>query len=43
MLAKKMDLMCGDLGRISSWRAKDGHPVLADAGLDKKTFKKYFL
>jgi uncharacterized protein YpmB len=41
-VAKKKDLMPGDLGRISSWRAKDGKPILADAGLSEKIFSEFY-
>jgi hypothetical protein len=41
-VAKKMKLMGGDLGRISSWKSKDGRPVLADAGLTEAVYSDYY-
>lgn len=42
MIGKKLDLMPGDLARISSFGKKDGYPVLADAGLTKKVFEDFY-
>jgi hypothetical protein len=36
------DLLLGDLEKINSWRSLDGRPVIADYGLDKKTYNKYY-
>ncbi len=41
-IGNEFKLMPGDLARISSWGAKDGHPVLIDAGLTKGIFAEYY-
>jgi hypothetical protein len=41
-VGKKNDLMPGDLSRTSSWLTDGDHPILGDAGLTKKIFKKYY-
>ena len=41
-IGKKVELMSGDISRISSWGAKDNHPVLIDAGLTKDIFDKFY-
>lgn len=41
-IGKKLDLMPGDLARISSFGAKDGCVVLADSGLTKKVYEDFY-
>lgn len=41
-VAKKHDLMPGDLARISSWGQVDGHPTLLDAGLTKEIYDEFY-
>lgn len=41
-LGEKFKLLPGDIGRISSWGVKDGHPVLIDAGLTRDIFDEYY-
>ncbi|MEK6880284.1 MAG: hypothetical protein AABY22_11780 [Nanoarchaeota archaeon] len=41
-IGDKFKLLPGDLGRISSWGEKDGHPVLIDAGLTKTVYADYY-
>jgi hypothetical protein len=41
-IGKRLDLMPGDLARISSFGKKDNHPVLIDVGLTKKVFEDYY-
>jgi hypothetical protein len=41
-IGKKLDLMPGDLARISSFGKKDGHPVLIDVGLTSVIFKDFY-
>lgn len=41
-VGEKFKLMPGDLARISSWGAKDGHPVLIDAGLTAEVFADFY-
>jgi hypothetical protein len=41
-IGKKLDLMPGDLARISSFGGKDNHPVLIDVGLTKKVFEDFY-
>jgi uncharacterized protein YpmB len=41
-IGKKLDLMSGDIARISSFGQKDGHPVLIDVGLTKKVFEDFY-
>jgi hypothetical protein len=41
-IGKKLDLMPGDLARISSWGVKEGNPVLIDCGLTKKVFADHY-
>jgi hypothetical protein len=41
-IGKELDLMPGDLARISSYGLRDNHPVLADAGLTKKVYEDYY-
>lgn len=41
-LGKEFELLGGDLARISSWRQKDKHPVLADAGLTKDIYDEFY-
>lgn len=38
----KFKLMPGDMGRISSFGKKDGHPILIDAGLSRDVFDKFY-
>lgn len=41
-IGKKLDLMPGDLARVSSYGEKDGKVVLIDSGLTSKVFKDYY-
>lgn len=41
-VAKKHDLMPGDLTRISSWGQVDKHPTLLDAGLTKEIYDEFY-
>jgi hypothetical protein len=41
-VGEKFRLLPGDIARASSWGAKDGHPVLIDAGLTSAIFDKYY-
>jgi len=41
-IGKRLDLMPGDLARISSFGKKDDHPVLIDVGLTRKVFKDFY-
>src|SRR5580698_4736904 len=41
-IGKKLDLMPGDLARVSSYGIKDNHPVLADVGLNKKVYEAFY-
>lgn len=41
-IGNKFHLMPGDLARISSWGAKDKHPILIDAGLTKEVFEDFY-
>ncbi len=41
-IGAEFKLMPGDLARISSWGAKDGRPVLIDAGLTADVFSDYY-
>ena len=41
-VAKELDLMPGDLARISSFGKKDNHPVLIDVGLTKNVFEEFY-
>jgi hypothetical protein len=41
-LGKKFELLGGDLARISSWRQKDNHPMLADAGLTRDIYDEFY-
>lgn len=41
-IGEKFNLLPGDLARISSWGAKNGAPVLIDAGLTKEVFEKFY-
>lgn len=41
-VAKKHDLMPGDLARISSFGKIDGHPIILDAGLTREIYDKYY-
>lgn len=41
-IGKRLDLMPGDLARISSFGKKDGHPVLIDVGLTSAIFTKFY-
>lgn len=41
-VAKKHDLMAGDIARISSWGQVDGHPTLLDAGLTRKIYDEFY-
>lgn len=41
-IAKKYDLMPGDLAKISSWGLKNKSPALIDAGLTKKVFELHY-
>lgn len=40
--AKNLQLMSGDLTRISSWGTKDNIPILIDSGLNKQVYQKYY-
>ena len=41
-IGEKFKLMPGDLARISSWGAKNGNPVLIDAGLTADVFADFY-
>lgn len=41
-IGNQFKLMPGDLAKISSWGAKDGKPVLIDAGLTQDVFDEYY-
>ena len=41
-LGTQFKLMPGDLAKISSFGAKDGHPILIDAGLTKDIFEEFY-
>jgi|HubBroStandDraft_5_1064220.scaffolds.fasta_scaffold85201_1 hypothetical protein len=41
-IGKKLDLMPGDLARVSSYGIKDNHPVLADVGLTKNVYEAFY-
>jgi len=41
-IGDKFKLMPGDIARISSWGAKDGNPVLIDAGLTADVFADFY-
>jgi len=41
-LGKEFNLLSGDLTRISSFKTKNNLPILADAGLTKDIYKKYY-
>lgn len=41
-VAKKSNLMPGDIARISSWGQLNNHPVLIDAGLTKPIFDEFY-
>lgn len=41
-LAKDLNLMPGDLARISSYGIKEGRPILADFGLTKKIYEYFY-
>lgn len=41
-IGTRFKLMPGDLRRISSWGAKDGKPVLIDAGLTKEVYADFY-
>lgn len=41
-IAQELDLMPGDLAKISSYGKKDNHPVLIDAGLTKQVFEDFY-
>lgn len=41
-IGDKFKLLPGDMARISSWGAKDGKPVLIDAGLTRDIFDKFY-
>jgi hypothetical protein len=41
-VAKSLDLMPGDLARVSSYGEKDNEPILIDCGLSKQVFKDYY-
>lgn len=41
-IGEKFKLMPGDLARISSWGAKEGNPVLIDAGLTADVFADFY-
>lgn len=41
-IGNQLDLMGGDLARVSSYGQKDDHPVLIDSGLTKKVFEKFY-
>jgi hypothetical protein len=42
MIGKKLDLMPGDIARISSFGKKDNHPVLLDVGLTSTVFAEFY-
>lgn len=41
-IGKELDLMPGDLARISSFGCKDNCPILIDMGLTKKVFEDFY-
>ncbi len=41
-LIKSNDLIVGDVIRISSWRTNGEYPILADTGLNRNVFNKYY-
>ena len=41
-VAKKLNLLPGDLIRISSWGTKNNVPVLIDVGLNKKVYEEHY-
>lgn len=41
-VAKKLNLLPGDLIRISSWGTKNNIPVLIDVGLNKQVYQKFY-
>lgn len=41
-MGRELDLMPGDLARISSFGQKDNHPVLMDSGLTKKVYEDFY-
>jgi len=41
-VGKEFKLLPGDLGRPSSWAAKDGHPIVIDLGLSRKIYDLYY-
>lgn len=41
-IGEKFKLLPGDLARISSWGAKNGKPMLIDAGLTAEVFEKFY-
>jgi len=41
-IISKYSLIAGDVARISSWKVKDGTPVLVDLGLNESIYKEYY-
>lgn len=41
-MGKEFSLMGGDIGRISSFKQAEGHPVLVDAGLNREIYDQFY-